>query len=748
MLVNQTLPGLYGGVSQQTPALRHDTQVTEMVNCYPTVIGGVSKRPPTTNNYNDNNFPTDAFIYAYDRGAGNEQYIIAINSNSQYRFFDIINNNWINNWTTHSYLALPTGSLAKDNFSLSTVGDTTFVVNKTKIPTMSTTVDYNGDSDWADTFYYWVKRTNGDAGDNASLRYTYYIYKNGVIQNAVQSGTGTEEDPYVLTEGTTNHDSANAASALAGSIGGEAIGSVVKKVRATGDVYSGADSWGNQASESWTGKIKKLQDLPTDFGFENAVIEVTGDEDSAFDNYYVKYVDGVYLETFKPGLANEFVDSTMPHKIELRKLDNGTYYQNFDVIEWEARKVGDEDSAGEPSFIGQAIQDVFFYRNRLGFICGDNVVLSESGEYYNFWPTTVTSIIDSDMIDVAVDSNQAISLRYATPFNKELLIFGDKAQFVMSAGDTLTPTDVSVQQSTAFGIKDVEPVVLGPNAYFATEKNEFSNIREYYVQPDSLSNDAANVTAHCPNYLPKNITVLTGSSANDMLFALSSETPDTVYVYNFYWNGEEKAQSAWHKWTFSGNVFNIKVIGSTLLVMIQRESGDINLETIALEFRNDFSSIMYLDGGVESYESKLVLTKPGFATGNDKIDDSRGTLILRNLKVNADYGSLYNVISYRFNKPRNYYYNAGVGQYPAKDYISSKSFEYMSSEGTYPSQSLLPTNSLLPGATTYVMKTDHKYAVAGNRDNLDIVFTNDISAGFRINSLDLVGTYVKNSRNV
>lgn len=730
-LVNNTIPGLYGGVSQQTPELRHATQVSEMINCYPTVIGGISKRPPTVNNYNDNTFPTDAFIYAYDRGAGNEQYVIAINSNSQYRFFDIINNDWINSWTTHSYLALPSGKLAKDNFSLSTVGDTTFIVNKTKIPAMSTTVDYNGDSDWDTTFYYWVKRTNGDATDNASLRYTYYIY----------NAAGTEVASVV------NHDSTEAATALASAIGSAtAKGSVLKRTNATG--YAGADSWGNQASESWVSKIKKLQDLPTDFGFEGAVIEVTGDEDSNFDNYYVKYEDGVYLETFKPGLQNSFNTSTMPHKIELRKLDNGTYYQNFDVIEWEDRKVGDENSAGEPSFIGQEIQDVFFYRNRLGFICGDNVVLSESGEYYNFWPTTVTSIIDSDMIDVAVDSNQAISLRYATPFNKELLIFGDKAQFVMSTGDTLTPTDVSVQQSTAFNIKSVEPVVLGPNAYFATEKNEFSNIREYYVQPDSLSNDAANITAHCPNYLPKNITVLTGSSANDMLFALSSDTPDTVYVYNFYWNGEEKAQSAWHKWTFAGDVFNIKVIGSTLLVMIQREDDTINLETIALEFRTDFSNIMYLDGGVESYESSITLTRPGFPTGNDKIDDSRGTLILRNLKVNSDYGSLYNVTAYRFNKPRNYYYNSGIGQYPAKTYISSKSFEFMSSEGTYPSQSLLPSTSLVPGATTYKMKTDHKYSITGNRDNLDIVFTNDISAGFRINSLDLVGTYVKNSRNV
>ena len=730
-LVNQTIAGLYGGVSQQTPELRHNTQVSEMVNIYPTIIGGVQKRPPSQLVYNDSTFPTDSFIYAYDRGAGSEQYIICINSTGRYRFFDIVTSSWINSWTYHPYLTLPTGATAKESFSMSTVGDTTFVVNKTKVCKMSTTIDNNDNPDFDNTFFYWVKRTNGDATDNSSLRYTYYIYDDGT-----QVGT------------VVSHDSTAAATNLASDIGGTAQGSVVKKVITDGSTYSGADSWGNQASSSWQGKIKRLQDLPTDLGFENTVIEISGDEDNSFDNYYVKYVGGAYLETFKPGLANAINASTMPHKIGLRRLDEGGYFYEFDEIEWEDRKVGDEASAGEPSFIGQAIQDVFFYRNRLGFLANDNVILSEAGEYYNFWPTTVTSIIDSDVIDVAVDSNKAVSLRYATPFNKELLIFGDKAQFVMSAGDTLTPTDVSVQQSTAFDIKAVKPIVLGPNAYFAVESNDYSIIREYYVQPDSLSNDAANISAHCPNYIPKNISKITGSSKNDMLFALSDETPDTIYVYNFYWQGEEKAQSAWHKWTLDGDIFNIEVLGNNLLVMIERENSVINLEIIPLQFNMDFQHIEYLDNGVNTFESKIVLTKPGFPTGQDKVDDRRGTFVLRSIKIGATYGSIYNLTSYRFNKPRDYYYNVGLGLYPQKDYITKKDYNYRVSEGVHPSLGATPSETFLPGSETFVMTSDHKYPVLGNCNNLEIEITNNIASGFRINTLDILGTYVKNSRNV
>jgi hypothetical protein len=735
-LVNQTIPGLYGGVSQQSPELRHDTQVEEMINCYPTIIGGVTKRPPTSLAYNDDTFPNDAFIYAYDRGSGNEQYVIAINNNAQYRVFDVTHNHWVNSWTTESYLTIPAGSSAKDCFSLSTVGDTTFVVNRTVTCAMDPTVDNNDDPDWEYTFYYWVKRTNGDAGDNANLRYTYYIYRNGSQQTS-----------------NINHDSTAAASALASSIGGSSAGSVVKKVTSgVTDIYSGSDSWGSQASEGFQGSIKRLADLPNDFGFKDAVVKITGDENTNFDNFYVKYDGSSYLETFKPGLQNAFNAATMPHQIQLRRQSENpdTYYLTFDTIDWTPRKVGDEESASEPSFIGRSIEDVFFYRNRLGFLAGDNVILSESGEYYNFFPTTVTDVIDSDTIDVAVDSNQAISLRYATPFNKELLIFGDKAQFVMSAGDTLTPTDVSVQQSTAFEIKDVTPVVLGPNAYFAIEKNDYSTIREYYVQPDSLSNDAANITAHCPNYIPKNVIKIVGSSKNDMLFALSSDTPDTVYVYNFYWQGEEKAQSAWHKWTFDGgtvNIFNIEVLGSNLLLMMERD-GNVNLEVMALEHKQDFSGISYLDNGSEAYEARIVLTKPGFYTGRDKIDDNRGTFVLRSIKFGADYGSFYNVTSYRYGRPLGYYYDSNQGVFPPKDYITSKTHAYTSTPGVQPNYSTLPSANLLPGVTTYEMYSDHKYPVVGNSNNLAIEITNDIPSGFRINSLDIVGTYVKNARNV
>jgi hypothetical protein len=553
----------------------------------------------------------------------------------------------------------------------------------------------------------------------------------------------------------TSHDSTDAIVSLYNAIGSPFTnksykGSVLRVEIPDGSKLEGADSWGNQASESFLGKAKKIQDLPSSLGYNGAVFEITGDENTTFDNFYVRYQDGAYLETVRPGLINGFQTSSMPHVLQLRRNSDGSYTNMMKEFEYLPRKCGDLNTASMPSFIGQTITDVFFYRNRLGFISGDNVILSESGVYENFWPTTVTDVPASDPIDVAVDTNTVTTLQAAIPFNKDMLLIGNNAQFVLSSEQALTPLDISIQQTTAYDAKDVDPIVIGPNVYFAEEKGQFSNIREYYIESNTIGNAANNITAHVPNYIPKNITRIVGSPKNDMLFVLSSDTPDTVYVYSFFFNGQEKVQSAWHKWVFEdAEVFDIQVLGNKLLLMTQR-ADVISMEGIDLEFDLDIPYTNIGDtGGTRLFESKIVLTKPGFSTGSEKVDDTRGTLVIRNIKFNTTYGSFYNVTFSKFRKPREYKSVTNAGLYPPKDKVMTTTYGVVEEAGTvYPSLYLFPSENLFPSATTYRMPSDNKYPIAGNADTIEIEITNKLPVGFRINSLDIVGIYSKNSRNV
>lgn len=700
-LVNQTIPGLYNGVSQQPDELRLDTQVTEMINCYPSLVQGLQKRNPIVDHATDNSVDENAFIHVYDRGAGDEQYIIVIQNDAldvgQFKVYDEVGT-VVENWTTQTYFTTPAGTSPRDNFSAVTVGDTTFIVNKSTEVAMDGVLDHNDDQYWYQNFYYWVKRTTEIryGADNASSKgYTYYIYDAG----------GTTVGNEMGTDGTT------VASGLATDIGGTSQGSVVKKVVASG-TYSGSDSWGDQASEAWQGTVSKLQDLPSDLGFPNAVIEIAGDEKTNFDNYYVKYVDGVYVETFRPGLVNNLDWATMPHKIERQAGGNFT----ASTIVWEQRSVGDEDSAPEPSFVGKTLDDVFFFKNRLGVLSQDNIIMSEVGEFFNFFPTTVTDVLDSDPIDVAVDSNKAVHLRYAVPFNKELLVFGDKAQFILSSTKALTPKDINVQQSTAFDInKDVAPIVLGPNVYFATDKQDSSIIREYFTVPDTVSNDAANITAHCPYYLPPGLKKLTGSTKYDMIFGITG-TDNKIYVYNFYWQGEEKAQSAWHTWELEADetIFNVEVLDGQLLVMVKYADNTKKLESISLELPSDFTAVNYRDGDPvtgEDVASRVEMSKWGMPSGQGNVDSNRTSLVLRDLRLSLEDDSYYGVEITR-----------GTVTNTWLSYVTSPSLAIIG---------------------------DNKFPVVGNANNLSIAIVSDINKGFKLNSLSWRGQlHLKGSRGI
>ena len=85
----------------------------------------------------------------------------------------------------------------------------------------------------------------------------------------------------------------------------------------------------------------------------------------------------------------------------------------------------------------------------------------------------------------------------------------------------------------------------------------FGGVREYFVETDTETNDAADITAHVPTYVEGQITKLAASSNEDLLLMLTDGEKDVVYVYKWYFNKNEKLQSSWSKFKI-GEVFKAK----------------------------------------------------------------------------------------------------------------------------------------------------------------------------------------------
>jgi len=572
-LVSSSIANLVNGVSQQPYTLRLASQAEIQENGLSTVAQGLKKRPPTKHIKRlSDPIEGGAYIHTINRDQ-DEQYVVVI-TDTDLKVYDLAGG--------EKTVAFPNGKAYLNDatpetaFRAVTVADYTFVLNRNSV------VLENGTSSPTRPFESLIVVKTG------LYSKTYKVTINGTMAGSYTTPDGTAgghvaqiATDYIATQLAT----AITASAIAG-LTVVQYGSVLYLTKTTDFSVTTSDGYGDAAMYAVKNQMQRFSDLPNNAGVQDFTIEIVGDKTSAFDNYWVKYDKpnggtGVWRETLKPGISTGFEKQSMPWGL-VREAD-GTF--TFKPLDWDTRKVGDADSAPHPTFVGRTISDIFFYRNRLGFVSDEAVCFSEAGSFFNFYPATVTDLLDSDRIDVSVSHTKVSNLVAAVPFSKQLLLFSAQTQFSVESGDLLTPRTIAIQPTTEFECSpDVHPEGVGKVVYFAVPKGSYSGIREYYVDNDTGNNDAADVTSHVPQYLPKNITKLAVASNEDTLCVISKDAPNVIFVYKFYWNNNEKLQSSWSKWAFnfSDKVLNVDFLESALVIVIQRPDDGLYLETLDL----------------------------------------------------------------------------------------------------------------------------------------------------------------------
>lgn len=256
----------------------------------------------------------------------------------------------------------------------------------------------------------------------------------------------------------------------------------------------------------------------------------------------------------------------------LIRESDGTF--TFKTHDWSRRAAGDDDTNPWPSFVDNPINDVFFFRNRLGFLSGENIILSRTSKYFNFFPASVASLSDDDPIDVAVSFNRVSILKYAVPFTEELLLWSDEAQFVLTAGGgILSSKTVELNLVTQFDVQDrARPFGIGRNIYFASPRATFTSINRYYsVQDVSDVKNAEDITAHVPNYIPNGVHSIAGSSTENFASVLTTGAPNKIFIYKFLYLDEQVKQQSWSHWDLGKNieVLACNSIGSTMHIIMR-----------------------------------------------------------------------------------------------------------------------------------------------------------------------------------
>src|SRR5690606_28896779 len=112
----------------------------------------------------------------------------------------------------------------------------------------------------------------------------------------------------------------------------------------------------------------------------------------------------------------------------------------------------------------------FFFRNRFGILADENIILSRSGSFFDFFRTTVTALLDDDPIDVSTGHTKISFLRAAIPYNETLVAFSDQTQFRFGGNDTLTPKTANLTPIAEYSCSALcRPIAVGQSIFFVQD---------------------------------------------------------------------------------------------------------------------------------------------------------------------------------------------------------------------------------------------------------------------------------------
>lgn len=382
-----------------------------------------------------------------------------------------------------------------------------------------------------------------------------------------------------------------------------------------------SDSFGNSAMDHFHKEIKGTELLPSNVPatwnkyFRFKVKQENASAEAAF---WVKWNGKVWEETQEDSTV-VVNDNTMPIDMRVQFYESGSISGiTIGLRQWDDRLVGDDVTNEGPAFFNtKPIRDMFFYRNRIGFLTDNGVSMTESGGYSNLWRTTAIATLDSDPIDFIVSTTSSTALRYSIMNQDKIFIFADNVQFAMDGGAVLGPNSTKVTEVSHYALNLDVPPIVSNNKIIMIGGSENSTIVYEYVYNESYGiANATALTAHVPGYILNDVVSLAASSEDNMIFVVASDhrerlTPyygDTfdgspyadinnrnktrvdsgaaypdrkiVYMYKYAESGGQKVQSAWAKWNYRGSVLEVAAARGMLYLDIDHEYGDDQLATV------------------------------------------------------------------------------------------------------------------------------------------------------------------------
>jgi len=351
-------------------------------------------------------------------------------------------------------------------------------------------------------------------------------------------------------------DTAVTADTILGGITANLPSGISAKVIGPGIYFSSTSSFSLEIVEEdlmrcFQGSVNDVQNLPNQCK-HGYIVKIANARMAEEDDYYLKFEGennrdgtGSWIECAKPGISKTLTN--MPLVIQRTATTTFTVKQ----FTYADREVGDDITNPLPSFVGQRINKVLFFRNRLALLSGENVITSRPGTFGtpDFFAESALTVSASDPIDISAASIFPSELFDGIEINTGLVVFSTNQQFLLSSDDTvLNPDTAKLRSVSTFNYNEtISPISLGTTLAYLDNSGKFSRFMEMANTQREGEPSVVEVSKVVPSLLPKDIDLLTNSRENSIVLMGKTDS-DSVYGYKYFQVSEQRQQAAWFKW--------------------------------------------------------------------------------------------------------------------------------------------------------------------------------------------------------
>ena len=334
-----------------------------------------------------------------------------------------------------------------------------------------------------------------------------------------------------------------------------------------------------------TGYVNTLAELPVATELEVGDIYVVRGISGAADDYVLVWDGQTWQETILPDQPIRYDFSTMPHIL----TRTGENEFTFGEAPWTDRKTGvaatgELGTSRRSEFIGHTINNLFFYKNRLGFLSEDAVSMSQPLDFHNFWRMSAMTQTEADPVEIIASSNRAVHLHSVLPITQGLLLFSEREQFVLTGGQAgvITPATANIRSLSRFEMDpNIDPVMMDTSVVFTIPSPGHTRVFTMDTQGDNANPQFTDIGKIVTDWVPSGLDRLGADSQNDLVH-LTGPDQKSLYLFRRYVDGGELINRAWVRWELPGTIqglfFEQDVIWTILDVngKIQLIQGNVN----------------------------------------------------------------------------------------------------------------------------------------------------------------------------